>query len=227
MISRVLGILPAAALRPAFWLSFFLTAAAFGAPPSAGAIDPRLGAPFLLRDRPSLGSLSAPIVVIAVSNFQCSHCQDFHREVFPELRKQYIDTGKVRWVMLNGTAAARIQNAPVFAVAHWSLSRGRYWQVEDFLFDHSRVAANDFPTLMAEHHLAEADEIAACLRPDSAARQEVAEDFAEIGRLKIPGTPLFYVRRWKSNGKFIQVHIYDYESLDYFGMVFAQLMGAR
>lgn len=56
--------------------------------------DPRLGAPFVRRERAVLGDESARVVVIEFSSFKCSHCRTFHEEVFPHLRRRYIDTGK-------------------------------------------------------------------------------------------------------------------------------------
>jgi protein-disulfide isomerase len=215
------------ALRPVVWLALVFTPTAFCASAPAAAIDPRLGAPFTLRERPSLGSPSASIVIIDVSNFQCSHCRDFHQDVFPELRKHYIDTGKVQWVMLNGSIVPADQDAPVFAVAHWALRQGRYWQMEDFLFANSQASAGAFMELLAKNDPAVAGEIEACLRPDSSVGREVAADFAEIARLKVPGTPMFYVRRWKHGGKYIQARIYDYESFDYFENVIARLMAVQ
>ena len=39
------------------------------------------------------GNLNAKITIIAYESLTCSHCADFHREVYPQLKKDYIDTG--------------------------------------------------------------------------------------------------------------------------------------
>ncbi len=41
-----------------------------------------------------LGDLNAPIKIVEHSSFSCPHCAKYHREVFPKLKAQYIDTGK-------------------------------------------------------------------------------------------------------------------------------------
>jgi protein-disulfide isomerase len=227
MIFRRFRCTLATALCPAALLALVFVPTAFGTSAPTAVIDPRLGPPFTLRERPSLGSPSAPIVIIDVSNFQCSHCQDFHQEVFPELRKRYIDTGKVQWIMLNGSIVPADKDAAVFAAAHWALRHGRYWQMEDFLFANNQASASDLVDILSKNHPADAGEIEACLRPDSSVRREVAADFAEIARLKVPGTPMFYVRRWRQNGKYIQARIYDYESFDYFENVITRLMAVQ
>src|SRR5262245_40378681 len=46
----------------------------------------------------SIGDASAPVTVIEYAMFTCPHCADFYRDVFPKLKSEYIDTGKVRLV---------------------------------------------------------------------------------------------------------------------------------
>ncbi|MDO5621216.1 MAG: DsbA family protein [Paracoccus sp. (in: a-proteobacteria)] len=45
-----------------------------------------------------LGQEDAPLTVIEYASFTCSHCRDFHNNVFPTLKSEYIDTGKVRFI---------------------------------------------------------------------------------------------------------------------------------
>ena len=39
------------------------------------------------------GSENAKITIIAYESLTCSHCADFHKDVYPQLKKEYIDTG--------------------------------------------------------------------------------------------------------------------------------------
>jgi protein-disulfide isomerase len=45
-----------------------------------------------------LGKADAPVTLIEYAALTCSHCAEFHTMVLPELKKNYIDTGKVRLV---------------------------------------------------------------------------------------------------------------------------------
>ena len=45
-----------------------------------------------------IGDVNAPITVIEYASMTCSHCANFHQLTYPELKKKYIDTGKVRLV---------------------------------------------------------------------------------------------------------------------------------
>jgi len=46
----------------------------------------------------AMGSESAPITVIEYASMTCPHCAHFSETTFPELKKRYIDTGKVRFI---------------------------------------------------------------------------------------------------------------------------------
>jgi protein-disulfide isomerase len=45
-----------------------------------------------------LGSAEAPVTIIEYASMTCPHCAHFHETTFPELKKKYIDTGKVRFI---------------------------------------------------------------------------------------------------------------------------------
>ena len=40
-----------------------------------------------------VGNKDAKITIIAFESLTCSHCASFHKDVFPELKKEYLDTG--------------------------------------------------------------------------------------------------------------------------------------
>ncbi|MHA1548599.1 MAG: DsbA family protein [Alphaproteobacteria bacterium] len=47
----------------------------------------------------TLGDASAPNVIIEYVSMTCSHCRDFHNETYASFKEQYIDTGKVYFIM--------------------------------------------------------------------------------------------------------------------------------
>ncbi len=46
----------------------------------------------------SLGSPEADVTVVEYASFTCPHCRNFHAEVFPRLKQDYIDTGKINFI---------------------------------------------------------------------------------------------------------------------------------
>jgi protein-disulfide isomerase len=80
----------------------------------------------------TLGDPKAPVTMIEYASMTCSHCQRFHAEVYPELKKKDIDTGKVYFIF-------REFPLDPLALAAIALARcappERYFPIVDLLFD--------------------------------------------------------------------------------------------
>ena len=120
-------------------LTLGLTAAALSSGLLPGAalaqgtkIDPaKLLEPGPIPDR-VLGSADAPVTVIEYASLTCSHCAHFATTTFPEIKKKYIDAGKVRYIL------REFPLDPVAAAA-FMLSRcapeDKYYDVVDLFFE--------------------------------------------------------------------------------------------
>jgi protein-disulfide isomerase len=47
----------------------------------------------------ALGRADAPVTIVQYASMTCPYCRKFHIETFPALKREYIDTGKVRYVL--------------------------------------------------------------------------------------------------------------------------------
>jgi protein-disulfide isomerase len=74
-------------------------ALAFGLPASTAlAVDvTALHAPSAIGEM-ALGSETAKVTIVEYASASCPHCASFHKDVFEQLKKEYIDTGKVRFI---------------------------------------------------------------------------------------------------------------------------------
>jgi protein-disulfide isomerase len=81
----------------------------------------------------TLGDPKAPNVVIEYVSMTCPHCQRFHTDVYPKFKAQYIDTGKVYFLLreypLDPLAAAAI-------VVARCAPKERFFPLVDLMFDH-------------------------------------------------------------------------------------------
>ena len=105
---------------------------AAGPPPVAAASTPDKSA--LLAVQPGdhvLGDPKAAVTLIEYASFTCPHCAHFHTQILPELKKKWIDTGKVKLIYrdfpLDQVAAKAAQIAECAA-------NDRYFGVVDLIF---------------------------------------------------------------------------------------------
>ncbi|WP_407819032.1 thioredoxin domain-containing protein, partial [Staphylococcus aureus] len=47
----------------------------------------------------ALGDANAPVKIVEYMSMTCPHCANFHNKTFEEIKKKYIDTGKVYFVL--------------------------------------------------------------------------------------------------------------------------------
>jgi protein-disulfide isomerase len=81
------------------------------------------------------GAPTAPLTVLELTDFQCDDCCRFVRETLPALERQYIDKGKIRWIVVNWPKAYKHRHA--VRAAEYALSaaaQGRFWAMHDELF---------------------------------------------------------------------------------------------
>ena len=98
-----------------------------------------------------MGDAKAPVTIIEYASMTCPHCAHFQETTFPELKKRYIDTGKVRYIFrefpLDNLAAA----AFMLARCAGELDSGKYYAMIDTMFAQQRTWAVEkpIPPLMA------------------------------------------------------------------------------
>ena len=80
-----------------------------------------------------IGSKNAPIIMYEFMSLKCPHCAKFHTEVYPDFKKNYVDTGKVRVVFMDAPfggseniLAHKILYASANEAEFLSLSTGLY-----------------------------------------------------------------------------------------------------
>jgi protein-disulfide isomerase len=215
-------------VRPQWTLLLALAASilagmAAAAPDPDSGFDPRLGKPFEVRDRPVFGSAKAPITFVEVISFKCAHCREYLERVYPTLKEQYVDTGKVRVVMINASDDPAEANSRIFAVGRCLNQQGKLWSQLNFMFKIASKPPSFYDDLLANNTAINGDDLAFCLQ-DRATRQLVIGDFAEYQHLEIHGTPTFFVSMMKASGERTKARIDGYEDLAFFQRVFDELL---
>ncbi len=196
------------------------------APPAAGSVALPPDPPLDLGGCPALGVETARITVVEISSFKCTHCRTFHETVFPRLREEYINPGKVRWVVVNASDDMSDQFSPLFAVARCAHRQGKYWELLDGLFAVARRPPSLLTDLVAKSPLLDRDELEICLR-DRTVRLAVAGDFSAYARLKARGTPTFLVTKVGADGSRTEATIAGAQTLDYFRRALDKLLQTR
>lgn len=150
-----------------------------------------------------LGKADAPVTIIEYASMTCSHCAAFHAETYPKLVKDYIDTGKARFVLrefpLDALAAAAFMLARYAgdkrtAIVDLLFSQQKNWAFVDKPLD--ALQATMKQTGMSD------DSFKKCL-DDRALYQNVIKDRETAAtKFSINSTPTFFVNGERKTGEF-------------------------
>ncbi len=67
--------------------------------------------------------------MIEFTDYQCPYCRRFQAEVWPKLKREYIDTGKLRYIARDLPLAIHAAAAPAAEAAHCAGEQGKFWEM--------------------------------------------------------------------------------------------------
>lgn len=94
--------------------------------------DPRVERADLSR---IMGSPSATIWMLIVSDFQCPYCKQFHDERAAALRKEFVETGKVRFAYVHFPLDVHPNAVPAAEASMCAGAQDKFWPFHDGLFE--------------------------------------------------------------------------------------------
>ena len=151
----------------------------------------------------ALGPANAPVTITEYASMTCPHCAAFNENVFPKIKSEYIDSGKVRYVFREFPLDIKAAAGSMLARCIAKDDSGKYFAVIDMLFRQQNdwVVKNTTETLTRIGKQAGLSQQAVedCLK-DQALLDKIAADqkFAnEV--LKVNSTPTFFI-----NGEMIR-----------------------
>ena len=125
-----------------------------------------------------LGEPDAPVTIVEYASFTCPHCANFHQTVYKDLKADYIDTGKVKFIYrdvyfdqfgLWGAMIARCEPTRFFGIADML-----YDQQKDWIGDGDPAGIADRLRKLGRIAGLENDQMEACLADEENARALVA-----------------------------------------------------
>jgi protein-disulfide isomerase len=144
-------------------------------------------------DSPIKGKVDAPVTVVEYSDYQCPFCARNYRDVMPILQKEYIDTGKLRFVMRENPIASLHKNAMnASSAALCAGDQGKYWEMHNLLFENQKELGVDNLKSFAGTIGLDTASFNECLDGKKTAGQ-VRKDMASSAKLGMRGTPGFFI----------------------------------
>jgi len=137
-----------------------------------------------------LGRPDAPLTMVEFTDYECPFCRQFHVATFEALKKNYIDTRKMRYVSRDFPLDFHRNAMPAAQAARCAGEHGQFWQLR-----HVLLAIRKFARDLGSDEAA----FRACLDGDRY-RRDVEKDLADGRAAGVSGTPTFVLGRTTAEG---------------------------
>jgi len=145
----------------------------------------------------ALGSKDASVTIIEYASMTCPHCAAFTKDVFPEIKKAYIDTGKVRFIFREFPLDQVALAASALARCVAKDDAPKFFAIVDILFKQQNDLASDaIGTINRVGKQAGFSEqmIKDCVQGDPAIQKGILDVREHANKtLKVNSTPFFFV----------------------------------
>ncbi|WP_246810096.1 DsbA family protein [Methyloligella sp. GL2] len=140
-------------------------------------------------------------MVVEYASLTCPYCRNFHEKVFPRLKRTYIDTGKVRYVVREFPIGRSAGNA---AIINRCAPASQYFQLYGLFLTHQREWVSQEVRLDAIYGVAKRIGMSRATFDKCLANQSMIDALDEVKqrgrRLGVKGTPTFFVNGQKAQG---------------------------
>jgi protein-disulfide isomerase len=146
------------------------------------------------------GDNGAKLTLVEFTDYQCPFCSRYYRDTLPEIEKDYVKTGKLKYVVREFPLESIHPLA--FKAAEGAQCAGeqkKYWEMHDQMFsDQKTIAAKDLPK-HAEALGLNVQQFQSCLDSGKYVKA-IRKDLADGQKAGVTGTPSFFLGIAQPNG---------------------------
>lgn len=147
-------------------------------------------------DAPVIGNKNAEVVMYEFSDFQCPYCARFYKETLPQIKSEYVDTGKVKIVYRHFPLAFHPYAQKTAEAGECAARQGKFEAMHNSMFENS---TSDGINLSVDKLKGYANKIGlntskfnSCLDNGDTA-SVVSKDMADGSAAGVTGTPTFFI----------------------------------
>ncbi|MBI5263086.1 MAG: DsbA family protein [Bradyrhizobium sp.] len=152
----------------------------------------------------ALGPASASVTITEYASLTCPHCATFNEQVFPKIKAEYIDTGKVRYIFREFPLDIKAAAGSMLSRCIANGDAAKYFAVTDMLFRQQNdwVMKNTTETLarIGKQAGLSQQQVEDCLKNQALLDKIVADQKYASEVLKVDSTPTFFINGDKIKG---------------------------
>jgi protein-disulfide isomerase len=146
-----------------------------------------------------LGSKDAPLTIVEFTDYQCPFCQRFFLTTFPELKKAYIDTGKVRFYTRDMPLDFHANAMRAAQAARCAGDQKQFWTLRDIMGAHPDKLDMASLVSYATDLKMDVPKFRTCIESEKY-KNAVQSDVMEAMKIGANGTPSFVIGKSTPEG---------------------------
>ncbi len=146
-----------------------------------------------------LGAKDAPLTIVEFTDYQCPFCQRFHATAYGDLKKNYIDSGKVRFYSRDMPLDFHPDAMRAAQAARCAIEQGQFWPLREIMSSNPDKLGLDNLVGYATQLKMDPNSFRACVTSDKY-KDAVQSDVMEAMRIGATGTPSFVVGKSTPEG---------------------------
>ncbi len=139
-----------------------------------------------------LGNEDAEVTIIEFSDFECPFCGRFYEQTLVQIKADYVDTGKVKFVYRDFPLQFHPQATPAAIAAECAGDQDKYFEYHDKIFENQQSLNTENYKAWAEELGLDTASFNSCLDSQKYA-QEVADDMQDGVEAGVSGTPTLFI----------------------------------
>lgn len=147
----------------------------------------------------ALGQANAPLTLIEFTDLQCQFCRQFALTVFDEIKKNWIDTGKLRYITRDLPLDFHPQAMRAARASRCAGEQGKFWELRLALVRNAHLLTPEYISKAAADLRLDPIAFSRCIE-SSAHDADIQADMTEAASLGVRGTPTFLVGRADPTG---------------------------
>ena len=146
-----------------------------------------------------LGKPDAPLTIVEFTDYQCPFCQRFHTTTFAELKKNWIETGKVRFISRDMPLDFHPNAMRAAEAARCAGDQKQFWRMRDVLGSNPAKLSAENIDGYAQGIALDMPTFRSCMELGRH-RQEVESDVKLAQSIGVNGTPSFVIGKTTPEG---------------------------
>jgi protein-disulfide isomerase len=142
----------------------------------------------------ALGRPDAPLTMVEFTDLQCPFCRQYATVTFAEIKKNWIDTGKLRYISHDFPLDFHPQAMAAARAARCAGEQGKFWDMRFSLVTNANRLSADYMAKTAADLNLDTKAFAACTA-STKFDAEIQADMQEGTRIGVGGTPTFVIGR--------------------------------